>query len=203
MADIIATLTSIYVLFGTASIIISVSLFCQAFSFFKPSVTKYKKLAKISLGIALGFLAILGTLMGTKLPNGTIVNVRELAAMIAGIAGGPVVGVIAGLIGGVQRYTVGGATALSCTISTVLIGLIAGLISNKITGRFYLLKAATLGLVLESGAMGLILLLVQPFNTATSIVSQIAIPMISANTIGLTLWVYLAYSWKNKKRIKV
>jgi sigma-B regulation protein RsbU (phosphoserine phosphatase) len=88
----------------------------------------------------MGLLAVFGTLMGSKMADGTIINVREIAVMIAGVAGGPIGGVIAGLIGGVHRYTVGGATALPCTISTILIGLISGLISTKVTGKLYLLK---------------------------------------------------------------
>jgi LytS/YehU family sensor histidine kinase len=60
----------------------------------------------------------------------------------------------------------------------------------------YLLKGAALGFVLESFAQGLILLLVQPFNAALNIVSQIAIPMIVANTIGLFLWMYFFNKWK-------
>jgi LytS/YehU family sensor histidine kinase len=98
--------------------------------------------------------------MGTKLPDGTIINFRELAVMIAGIAGGPV----SGVIGGLHRYTVGGATALPCTISTIAIGLISGLVWMKISGKNSLIKAGLLGLALESMAMGLILVLVQPLD---------------------------------------
>lgn len=133
--------------------------------------------------------------MGTKLDDGTIVNVRELAVMIAGVMGGPFAGVLAGLIGGIHRFTVGGATALPCTISTILIGLISGFVGTKLLGKTYLLKGAVLGIGLESFAMGLILLLVQPFSKAVTIVSQIAIPMITANTIGLLLWLYLFKRW--------
>ena len=149
----------------------------------------------MAIGIVLGLLAVFGTLMGTKMADGTIINVRELAVMIAGIAGGPISGVIAGLMGGVQRYTVGGATALPCTISTILIGTIAGIVSMKIAGKAYLLKGAALGFMLESAAMGLILALV-PFSQAVAIVEKIAVPMIAANTIGLVLWLYLANKWK-------
>jgi LytS/YehU family sensor histidine kinase len=129
--------------------------------------------------------------MGTPLEDGTIINVRELAAMAAGFAGGPLAGLIAGLMGGIHRYTVGGATALPCAISTILIGVLAGFVSAKLSGRLYLVKALTLGFVLESAAMGLILALVQPFSVAVSILSQIAVPMIAANTVGFVLWVYL------------
>jgi LytS/YehU family sensor histidine kinase len=197
MTDAItATLTSIFTLLGTASFMIVVALAFSNLTFFKTLITKKVLISKLTIGIVLGLLAIYGTLMGTKLENGTIINVRELAAMIAGVAGGPVAGLIAGLMGGLHRYTVGGATALPCTISTILIGVIAGLISTKLVGKLCLLKGAAVGLVLEFGAMGLILLLVQPFDKAAGIVEQIAIPMIVANAAGLVLWLFLSNKWK-------
>jgi LytS/YehU family sensor histidine kinase len=195
MADMGEALTSILMLLGTASFIIVITLIFSGFKFFKPQAAKNSAIAKVGIGVILGSLAIFGTLMGTKLADGTIINVRELAAMIAGIAGGPVGGVIAGLMGGIHRFTVGGATALPCMTSTILIGITAGLVSTRITGKFYLLKGAALGLILETAAMGLILVLV-PFSQATAIVETIAVPMIGANTIGLLLWLYLANKWK-------
>jgi sigma-B regulation protein RsbU (phosphoserine phosphatase) len=169
---------------------IVIALMVSNFSF-KFSTAKNKHLVKVAIGIILGVLAIYGTLMGTPLKDGTIINVRELAAMVAGVAGGPIAGLLAGLIGGIHRYTVGGATALPCTISTILIGVVSGVVSAKLTGRFYLLKALAVGFVLESAAMGLILAFVQPFSVAVDILGQIAVPMITANTVGFVLWVYL------------
>lgn len=195
MVDIVETLTSSLILIVTASFMIVITLIFSSFKPFNVPVSKKSLLAKVIVGIFLGLLAILGTLMGTKLADGTIVNVRELAANIAGLAGGPVGGVIAGLIGGIHRFTVGGATALPCTVSTVLIGLIAGAVSTKITGKWYLLKGAALGFVLESMAMILILILV-PFTQAVAIVEKIAFPMITANTVGLVMWLYLANKLK-------
>jgi sigma-B regulation protein RsbU (phosphoserine phosphatase) len=191
MVDLYSTLTSLFLLLGTASFMIVLAFTCASFSFSKFVAARTGIMAKIIIGVLLGLLAIYGTLMGTKLPNGTIVNVRELAVMIAGVTGGPLTGLLAGLIGGLHRYTVGGATALPCTISTILIGIASGFVSTRMLGKTYLLKGAALGLILESAAMGLILLLVQPFETAVNIVSQIAVPMIAANTIGLVLWMYL------------
>lgn len=196
MTDTLTTLTSIFSLLGTASFMIVIAFAASNFKSFKPSTAKNKTIAKLAVGVVLGLLAIYGTLMGNKLESGTIINVRELAAMIAGVVGGPVSGLLAGLIGGIHRYTVGGATALPCTISTILIGLISGFVSTKLVGKMYLLKGAVLGLLSESGAMGLILLLVQPFSTAVTIVTQIAIPMIAANTVGLVLWLFLFNKWK-------
>jgi LytS/YehU family sensor histidine kinase len=195
MVDSLSILLSIFLLLGTAAFMIVVAFTFFSFSFSKIVVMRRGILAKIVIGVLLGVLAIYGTLMGTKLDDGTIVNVRELAVMIAGVMGGPFAGVLAGLIGGIHRFTVGGATALPCTISTILIGLISGFVGTKMLGKTYLLQGAVLGIGLESFAMGLILLLVQPFSKAVTIVSQIAIPMIIANTIGLLLWLYLFKRW--------
>ncbi|XES77663.1 MAG: LytS/YhcK type 5TM receptor domain-containing protein [Candidatus Bathyarchaeia archaeon] len=184
------TLISIFTLLGTASFMIVLALVLSTF-LFKPHTTKNKTLLGVAFGVLFGLLAIYGTLMGTPLEDGTIINVRELAVMAAGFAGGPLAGLIAGLMGGIHRYTVGGATALPCAISTILIGVIAGFVSAKLSGRLYLVKALALGFVLESAAMGLILALVQPFSVAVSILSQIAVTMIAANTVGFVLWVYL------------
>ncbi|MGD6809225.1 MAG: LytS/YhcK type 5TM receptor domain-containing protein [Candidatus Bathyarchaeia archaeon] len=194
MVDLTA-LTSTLALLSTAALIIIIALICLRTKPFNPSAKS--GISKISIGILLGLLAVFATLMGTKLPDGTIINVRELAVMIAGIAGGPISGVIAGIIGGLHRYTVGGATALPCTISTVAIGLISGLVWMKISGKNSLIKAGLLGLSLESMAMGLILVLVQPLDVAIGILSQIAIPMIAATTIGLIFWVYLFSTQKS------
>ena len=198
MAEPADTIINILMLLSTASFMVVITLVWTHLDLFKASKSKKAKVAtKIAVGIILGILAIFGTYEGVKLSNGTIINVRELAAMIAGLAGGPIGGTIAGVIGGVQRYTVGGATALPCTISTVSIGLIAGLISSKITGKLYLLKGAALGFVLESAAMGLILVLL-PFSQALAIVEKIAVPMVAADTIGLVLWLYLANTWREQ-----
>ena len=187
----LSILTNTFVLFGTASFIVIVAFIFFHFNFFKSSTVKNVIVSKLAIGVGLGLLAIYGTFMGTKLEDGTIINVRELAAMIAGVSGGPVAGLLAGLIGGLHRYTVGGATALPCAVSTTLIGLISGFFSLKLTDKSYLFKGAALEVILESGAMGLILVLVQPFSAALNIVEIIAVPMITANTVGLVFWLFL------------
>jgi len=169
---------------------IVIGLIVLSFKFFKPRTgVKMVLGAQVTFGVVMGVLAVFGTLWGMKLEDGTIINVRELAAMIAGAAGGPVGGTIAGVIGGVHRFTVGGATALPCAASTITIGIITGILSTRLTGKWALAKAVALGLTLESMAMGLIVVLVPG---GAVIVEKIAFSMIGANTIGFTLWVYLA-----------
>jgi len=195
MADVYSTLTSIFLLLGTASFMIVIAFACSSFSFSRFVLTRKGLVPKIIFGVIFGVLAIYGTLMGTKMADGTIVNVRELATMIAGVTGGPLAGLLAGLIGGIHRFSVGGATALPCAISTLVIGVVAGVVGTKLLGKAYLLKGAVLAIALESLAMGLILVFVSPLENAINIVTQIAIPMIAANTIGLVLWMYLFNRW--------
>jgi sigma-B regulation protein RsbU (phosphoserine phosphatase) len=195
MANLAENLTGIFFLLGTASFMIVVALIFTDFKFFKRIETKKSLIAKVAVGVLMGALAIFATLSGMKLQDGTNLNVRELAPMIAGVTGGPIGGAIAGLIGGIHRYTLGGTTQLPCSIATICVGIVAGLVSTKLTGKYYLVKAAVLGLVLESSAMALIPLFV-PLDRAIAIVQEVAPSMITANTVGLVLWVYLSNKWK-------
>ena len=182
-------------LLGTASFVIVVALLLFKTSIIKPSRRENSLKEEILISIVFGILAIYATLMGSVV-GGAILNVRELASLMAGLMGGPISGLLAGLIGGIHRYSVGGLTALPCSVSTILAGVIAGIVSNKIAGKAYLLKGAVLAFCVESGAMALILLLAQPFSQALKAVEQIAVPMITATTIGLVIFLFLAQSQK-------
>jgi sigma-B regulation protein RsbU (phosphoserine phosphatase) len=78
--------------------------------------------------LVFGGFSIFGTFVGIQLPSGAIVNIRDLGPMIAGLVGGPLVGLGSGLIGGVRRYFLGGFTSVPCGLSTVLSGLISGVV---------------------------------------------------------------------------
>ncbi|MBI4321391.1 MAG: hypothetical protein HY675_23100 [Chloroflexi bacterium] len=144
-----------------------------------------------------GALAILASYTGVPLPSGAIVNIRDTAPMVAGLVGGPIVGLGAGLIGGIHRYSLGGLTATPCAINTVIAGLLGGLIylwvGKRIIGAHWATVYAIAILALE---MILILLLVQPFSTALATVQLIAIPMIVANAVGTGAITYMVRSVK-------
>ena len=195
MVGLAENLSSMLGLLGTACFMIVVALIASEQTFSHLKSPRNATLAKVIVGVVLGVLAIFGTLWGMKLGDGTVINVRELASMMAGFAAGPVGGAIAGLIGGLHRYTYGGTTAIPCAVSTILIGVISGFISMRISGKWYLVKAAVAGFLLESMAMAMILVFV-PWAQASHIVETIAFSMIGANTIGFVLWVYLANKLK-------
>lgn len=195
MVGLAENLSSMLGLLGTASFMIVVALITSGQTFSHLKSPRNATFAKIIVGIMLGVLAIFGTLWGMKLGDGTVINVRELASMIAGFAAGPIGGAIAGLVGGIHRYTYGGTTAIPCAVSTILIGIFSGIISLRISGKWYLVKAAVAGFLMESMAMAMILVFV-PWTQASHIVETIAFSMIGANTIGFVLWVYLANKLK-------
>lgn len=143
---------------------------------------------QLILALLFGGFAIFNTSLGVKLPTGAIVNVRDMSPVVAGLAGGPLVGLVAGLIGGVHRFTLGGLTGVPCALGTVLGGLIAGGIykvsKDKLVGFWW---ALVIGAVLESLDMGLILIISQPFSEALAVVTTIIVPMVVANAAGVAI----------------
>ncbi len=86
-----------------------------------------------------GGFAIYGTINGVQLNNNIIINVRGIFPAFAGLIAGPVVGLCAGIVGGVHRYFyLTGGTHLGSSVITILAGLAGGLIykwnNNKIIG---------------------------------------------------------------------
>ena len=87
---------------------------------------------KIFMGIFFGILSIVGTYTGISV-KGAISNTRVIGVAVGALLGGPIVGILAGIIGGGHRFLidVGGFTAFSCAVSTFLEGVIAGLLSSR------------------------------------------------------------------------
>ena len=82
---------------------------------------------QIIAGIIFGLLAVLGTEKGVAF-DGAIINVRDASVICAGLFFGPKAGILAGLIGGIERFLCvywGGGyyTRIACTVSTILAGL--------------------------------------------------------------------------------
>ncbi|HDR5348918.1 two-component system sensor histidine kinase LytS [Bacillus cereus] len=116
--------------------------------------------------------------------SSTIANTRIMGVGISGLLGGPIVGIGVGSIAGIHRYMLGGTTALSCAISSILAGVITGYIGYifkkyncTITPKF----SAILSVFIVSLEMIMILLIVED---GMSIVKTIAIPMILVNSFG-------------------
>jgi sigma-B regulation protein RsbU (phosphoserine phosphatase) len=155
------------------------------------SAKKVKLNQKPVLIVFFGLFSIFGTLGGINV-MGAIANIRDLGPAIAGLIGGPLVGLGAGLIGGIHRYLLGGITYIPCSVSTVLAGLAGGLIFSIRKGKFIGITGATVFMALmEAFHMGLVLLVVKPFSTALVITEEIFLPMIFTNTLGMGIFAFI------------
>ncbi|KOS63917.1 sensor histidine kinase [Lysinibacillus sp. FJAT-14222] len=162
---------------------------------------------KIWLIIIFSALSIVSSYTGIKIESGTIhplnkmihstinaeeaiANTRLIGVAIAGIFGGPLIGVSVGIIAGIHRITLGGFTAVACGISTILAGFITGGLSKqlKIRQTFSYKKAVIIGICAETLQMIVILIVAKPFEQALQLVSLIALPMIFMNAFGILIF---------------
>jgi sigma-B regulation protein RsbU (phosphoserine phosphatase) len=148
-----------------------------------------------------GALSIFGTYGGLLLPSGAIANIRDLGPMVAGLVAGPVVGLGAGLIGGIHRYFLGGFVCIPCSLSTVLAGLLGGVIYQLKRGEFVAVWQATLFAVfMESLHMGLLLLIAKPYEQALGVFKEVVLPMIAANALGVAIFAFIIRNLITERR---
>ena len=156
---------------------------------------------RLILILVFGGFSIYGTYSGIKI-FGAIANTRDLGPMIAGLLGGPFIGLGAGLIGGIHRYFLGdGFTAIPCTLATIISGLLGGLIYQLRKKEFIgVLWAALFAIFMESFHMLLVLLIARPFADALRLVKEIGLPMIGANSIGVAIFALIIVNLIKEKR---
>ncbi|WP_448192312.1 LytS/YhcK type 5TM receptor domain-containing protein [Azospirillum sp. sgz301742] len=148
---------------------------------------------KLACYLIFSMFCILGTYFGLQIDD-SIANTRAIGAVLGGILGGPSVGVAVGLTGGLHRYSLGGISALACAISTVVEGLIGGLVhrhmvrQGKIEPLFDPIRVGAVTLFAEVMQMLIILAVARPFEAALHLVQVVAAPMIIANTLGAGLF---------------
>ena len=88
---------------------------------------------RIALSFIFGGLAIFATHFGIDYQR-MMINVRDLAPLACGLFFDPIAGIIAGFIGGIERYIagtymgVGTYTKIACSVSTCLSGIVAALL---------------------------------------------------------------------------
>ncbi len=157
--------------------------------------------AQVVLVLLFGALSIYGTLSGIEF-LGAPVNVRDLGPMLAGLLGGPWVGLGAGLIGAAHRMTLNGFSMYACSIATVVAGLSGGVIWLLFRRKFAGTTIAVLFAILMEGFhMALVLVLCQPFDQALVLVSTVAFPMIMANAAGMFVFSFMVENLRNERKM--
>ena len=157
---------------------------------------------QVILILVFGALSVYGTISGVEF-MGAIVNVRDLGPMLAGLLGGPVVGIGAGLIGAAYRLSLGGFTEYACSLATVLAGFFGGLIWLACGRRFAGITIAVLfAIIMEGFHMLLVLGLCRPFEQAVIVVSAVALPIILANAAGMFVFAFIIQNLQNERKMQ-
>lgn len=174
------------------SVAATLAFLLSQFSVFRRMMYRQSNFSeKAAITVVFGLIGILGTYAGIPVGD-ALANSRVIGVMAAGLIGGPVMGVSAGLIAGGHRYLLGGFTAFSCSISSILEGLLAGIVH-----RYYPEKlvpwwiALVAGIVGEAMQMVVILLIARPHYLAVELVNSIAVPMTIANSLGVAIFMLI------------
>jgi sigma-B regulation protein RsbU (phosphoserine phosphatase) len=159
--------------------------------------------SRLIIILIFGAFSIYGTVSNMVI-LGAPVNIRDLGPMVAGLIGGPVIGLGAGVIGAAYRMTLGGFSAVPCSIATMLSGLLGGLVFLGYRKQFIGIRgAAVFAAGMESIHMGLVLILARPYEDAVNLVSLVGIPMILANTVGIFIFAVIISNLITEKKTMV
>lgn len=149
---------------------------------------------KLILVLLFGCVGIIGTYIGIPI-QGALANARIVGVVAGGLLGGPGIGFAAGILAGGHRILLGGATAWSCGMATILNGFIAGWFADKYGHTKLSWKQTTLiGLSTNLLEMLMIFIFTKPFPTGIGIVESIGLPMVIMNSIGITVFYRIAIS---------
>ena len=167
------------------------------------------KAALFEIGAIYGFCAILSNHFGVAYEH-SVLNIRDLSPLTAGLFFHPLSGIIAGLIGGFERYIVGtyfgigSFTTVACSISTCLAGVFSAVLSLYVFKRKKpaSLYAFFMGAVMEVFHMYMVFLTHQhEIRQALSVVRTCSGGMIFFTAFGLMLTSMVlracADGWKN------
>ena len=156
------------------------------------------------IGLSFGVVAILATEFGIPM-SGAIVNVRNAAPLTAGLVFGWPAGLIAGMVGGVERYftPAGDFTRIACTFGTIIAGILGAMVrrfmmDNKKSSWLYGLMVGVTSEVIHM--LMVFVTNLGDLQRAFEVVEICAIPMISANgfSVMAAIWAITKLS-KNRE----
>lgn len=163
---------------------------------------------QIIIGVVFAGIAIIGTEWGVPV-NGAQANARDAAPLVAGLFFSGPAGIIAGVVGGVERWFatlwgVGSYTRIACSVSTLVAGFYGAFLRRYLLDR----KKPSWIIALFCGVSMEIFHLFMVFIThidnaekAVEVVSACTLPMVSANGLSLLIIAMLFSLAKNNWKI--
>ncbi len=175
------------------------------FALYKAHMTRsFKYSGKINIKntiimiLTFGLIGIMATNYFSLDYNDAHIQLRDLSIMIGGLIGGPIVGIGAGLIAGIERFLQGGSIALPCLIGTILSGAIGGMIWYLAGKKFPKLWIAVIIMAItEIINMLMITLISNPVSAGQEIFDHIAFIMIDFTTLGMLVFAYIYLKYIN------
>lgn len=153
---------------------------------------------QIIAGIIFGIIAIIGTEYGVPY-NGAIINIRDSGPLCAALIFGPEAGIIAGLIGGIERWFAvywgsGYYTRVACTISTILAGFIGAFLKKYLHNDRMVNWSQGLVIATIVEVIHMLMIFITNMNDikrAFDYVQMCTIPMVLVNAFVVTFSIYL------------
>lgn len=162
--------------------------------------SQYRIYDRLLLGLVLGFFSAAGNWVGIPI-HGAIANCRIVGAIAGGLIGGPVVGLLAGTIGAIARYHMGGFTVAASVLSNIIVGGLSGLVYEKYGPQRINVKTAfVVGLLGEAILKILILVMSKPFEDALKLEQAIAIPTMLGNSLAVAFFIYIIRDVLNEQQ---
>lgn len=138
-----------------------------------------------------GGFSVYGTLAGMHY-NDAILSVRNIGPGVAGLVAGPWVGLGAGIIGGLFRYSQEGFMALGGTLGPMAAGLIWGAVWLRRRGRHVSpIEAMLLAVLVEVVRTGFDLFFADPLDQTVQVLAVSVIPIMLANAAGMAIFVLM------------
>ena len=171
--------------------------------FYLEKKTRYGELKywvrQLIAGLIFGGMAVAGTEFGVSVNGIAVANVRDAAPLCAGFIFGAPAGIIAGLIGGIERWlstvlwhSASEFTMIACAVSTAISGFYAAMIRVVICNnkRPSLIMGVLSGAVMEAFHLLMVFLTnTDSIEWAVYAVESLTVPMIlmTAVSVGLGL----------------
>ena len=154
---------------------------------------------RIGIGVIFGLCLVIANHISVDY-GALLLNVRDIGPLVAGLFFDPLSGLIAGLIGGIERFIIGEFfeigyfTRYACSISAVLAGLLAAALNRWVyrKGHPPVIQAFFLGAVMEVFHMYAVLVTHRDnITNAFFVVQTASVPMIVFVAIGVALSAWL------------
>lgn len=175
-------------MFNVLAIVLIIMIFATRLRSFK-AIIHHESTQKDIVVCLIAFLILgaLSTIVTSNLGHSSA-NVRTMTIMIAGLFGGPMVGIPTAILAGALRLSIGGTAAVPCALSTVICGFIASAIHIWNGNRFLKTVQSAILMFLFMGFEMLLIFLMVPQSVAVHIILEIYAPMTFVAVIGIILF---------------